>query len=124
MQLYCEACHAVFSEGYICPLCHKRGIREVRDHDICFFSEQTALMATVVENLLKQEGLHFIMKPVYGAGISSVTGQFLDSMRFYTYYTDYAKACALMETMFPTDENEPQDNDNDVETDLQSSEET
>lgn len=105
-MLYCESCHAVFSSGDRCPLCHKGHVREAQDADLCFFSEHPSFMASVVENLLHQNGLRFITRPVYGAGISAVTGQFLESIRFYTTYNQYARACELMETMFPDKEDE------------------
>lgn len=105
-MLYCESCHAVFSDGRVCPLCHKRYIRDVRENDLCFFTEQPFLMASVVEDILKKERLNFVTRPVHGAGISAVTGAMLESIRFYTPYTEYAKACEFMETMFPDEEQE------------------
>ena len=69
-MLYCVSCHAVFSTGTSCPLCHKRNIRQVQDSDLCFFTEQTSVMSSVVEDILKQNGLRFVTRPVYGAAIS------------------------------------------------------
>ncbi len=100
-MLYCVSCHAVFSTGTSCPLCHKRYIRQVQDSDLCFFTEQTSVMSSVVEDILKQNGLRFVTRPVYGAAISAVTGTVLESIRFYTPAKYYATACELMDTMFP-----------------------
>lgn len=103
-MLFCESCHAVFSNGHFCPLCRKRTIRDVKENDLCFFTEQKYLMTSVVEDILNQNALPFITRPVYGAGITAVTGQVLDSIRFYTPYLHYEQACGLMETMFPEEE--------------------
>lgn len=103
MNFYCENCHSVFPESSTCPLCRKRNVRLPQNDDLCFLCEVRGLMATVVEDVLQQEGLRFIKRPVYGAGISAVTGQFLDSMRFYTVYSEYEKGRELVDAMFDSE---------------------
>ena len=106
-MLYCPSCASVFENEEAvnpkCPICHSHRLREAREEDICLFAEYDAVMATVVTDLLTQENLPFLTRPIYGAGISAITGQTLDSIRFYTRYPYYALAVDFMEHMFPVE---------------------
>ena len=102
-MMYCEYCSHLAEENR-CPVCGRRNLREVREKDPCFLTEQDFIHTGILEDVLQQNGIPFLKKNVLGAGLSIKVGPMLDRGRFYVAYDMLPKAQELVEELFAPDE--------------------
>lgn len=89
--MYCEKCSRVF-DGERCPACGSRRVRQPADGDLCFLAEQDYLTTSILEDMLKQEGIPFLAKGVMGAGLAVKAGPTLERTRFYVPFEHLQQA--------------------------------
>ena len=106
-MMYCEYCSHLAEENH-CPVCGRRNLREVREKDPCFLTEQDFIRTGILEDVLRQNGIPFLKKSVLGAGLSIRVGPMLDRGRIYVAYDLLPRAQDLMDDLFSPDETEPQ----------------
>ena len=102
-MMYCEACSRLVEEDR-CPACGNRNLREPKEKDPCFLTEQDFISSGILEDVLKQNGIPFLRKNVLGAGISIKVGPMLDRGRFYVACNQLPEARELTEELFAPDE--------------------
>ena len=104
--MYCEnCCHIIEAER--CPLCKSRKVREPGPKDPCFLTEQDYISSGILEDLLKQNGIHYLKKDVMGAGMAIKVGPMLERSRFYVPFEQLENAVSVVEDVFsPADEEE------------------
>ena len=101
--MYCEKCKRIIDAGR-CPACGSRKVREPAPDDLCFLTEQDYLSSGILEDMLKQRGIPFLIKNVMGAGLAIKVGPMLDRSRFYVPYSNLKNAEALVEDLFSAPE--------------------
>ena len=106
-MMYCENCSRLVEEDR-CPVCHSRNLREPKEKDPCFLTEQDFVSSGILEDVLKQSDVPFLKKNVLGAGIAVRVGPMLDRSRFYVAYDLLPKAQELAEDLFAPDESAEQ----------------
>ncbi len=95
--MYCASCNRlVYKEK--CPGCGSRNLRLPGSEDYCFLTEPEPLWAQAMEDLLTDNGVEFLKRNVYGAGMISKTG--IRRIRFFVRYRDYEKAKELNDAFF------------------------
>ena len=102
-MMYCETCNHL-AEGDRCPVCGSRNLREPKEKDPCFLTEQDFVSSGILEDVLKQNGIPFLRKNVLGAGVAIKVGPMLDRGRFYVAFDLLPKARELTEDLFAPDE--------------------
>lgn len=102
-MMYCENCSRLTEEDR-CPFCRSRNLREPKEKDPCFLTEQDFVSSGILEDVLKQNGVPFLKKNVLGAGVAIRVGPMLDRGRFYVAYDLLPKARELAEDLFAPDE--------------------
>ena len=108
-MMYCEDCgHLVEEER--CPNCGNRNLREPKEKDPCFLTEQDYVSSGILEDVLKQEGIPFLRQNVLGAGVAIKVGPMLDRGRFFVAWDQLPKARELAEELFaPAGDAEPEE---------------
>lgn len=96
--MYCEKCKRII-EADRCPACGSRKVREPEPGDPCFLTEQDYLFSGILSDLLKQNGIHFLIKNVLGAGISVKVGPMLDRSRFYVPLEQLESARSVLDEL-------------------------
>lgn len=97
--MYCETCSRIVEEDR-CPFCKNRRLREPGPKDPCFVAEQDYVSSSILEDVLKQNGIPFLKKSVLGAGIAIRVGPVLDRSRFFVPYEQLEKAASVVEELF------------------------
>jgi len=97
-MLYCEKCLSLRNESK-CPEC-KGKLRPVTDGDFCFLVEKEVMWAQMIRDLLKDNGIDSVYRPVLGAGLSMYSGPSLDRHRLYVPYALLPQAQEILETFF------------------------
>lgn len=100
--MYCEKCSRIF-DGYsaLCPACGSRKVREPRMDDACFLVEKEAIWGEMLADVLTQNGIVFLKRPVLGAGIALKLGQRMERYRFYVPYSRREEAQEILDSLFP-----------------------
>ena len=101
--MYCENCCRIIQEER-CPHCRSRKVREPGPDDLCLLTERDYLSSGILEDMLKQSGIPFLIKNVMGAGLAIKVGPMLDRSRFYVPYSNLKNAEALVEDLFSAPE--------------------
>ncbi len=100
-MLYCEKCRSAVNEGEkVCPVCGGKKLRPVREDDPCFLAEKDQIWSEVVEDLLKDNGIPFLMKGRMGAGLAINVGPMFEKNRYYVNYADLERAKELVDSVF------------------------
>lgn len=100
-MLYCEKCRSAVNEGEkVCPVCGARKLRPVREDDPCFLVEKDQIWSEVVEDLLKEGGIPYLMKGRMGAGLAISVGPMFEKNRYYVNFPDLERARELMDSVF------------------------
>lgn len=102
---YCEECKVVFQEDK-CPVCGSRHVREVMPDDPCFLVEKEQIWASVLSEVLDDNGIPFFCKNVLGAGMAIKTGPMRERVRFYVKKCDIPKANDIVEELFSAGDDE------------------
>ena len=103
--MYCETCNYL-TEEESCPVCGGTDLREPKEKDPCFLTEQDYVFSGVLEDVLRQNGIPFLRKNLLGAGLAMRVGPTLDRGRFFVAYDLLPKAQELVDELFAPDESE------------------
>ena len=107
--MYCEKCSRIVEEQQ-CPYCKGKKLREPADNDPCFVTEQDYIPSGILQDVLKQNGIPYLIKSVLGAGIAIRVGPVLDRSRFYVPFRCLNQATEIVEEVFSDKEgNEPEE---------------
>ena len=101
--MYCERCCRII-DGNRCPVCRRSNVREPGLKDPCFLTEQDYLPTSILEDVLKQNGIPFLTKGVMGAGLAIKAGPVMERTRFYVPYERLEQATAVVDELFAPDE--------------------
>ncbi len=97
--MYCEKCSVLF-EGSSCPVCGGKKIREAKEDDICFLTEQGKIESDLLAEVLEQNGILFLKKGRRGAALSMMAGFMMESFRFYVACRNFDAANMLVRELF------------------------
>ena len=104
--MYCEKCSRIIEEDR-CPFCNNRRVREPREKDPCYLTEQDYISSGILEDVLKQSNIPYLKKDVMGAGMAIKVGPMLERSRFYVRFEHLETARELADELFATEsENE------------------
>lgn len=96
---YCERC-MVPTEEDCCPVCGERKLWPILPEDPCFVAELSVPWSDMFSDILKQEGIPCLGRPVWGAGWTTVLGSKFERIRFYVPYDRLPSARGLAEELF------------------------
>lgn len=102
-MMYCEKCCQAVEEAS-CPTCGSSRLREAKEKDPCFLTEQDFIHTGILEDILGQNSIPFLRKNVLGAGMAIKVGPMLERGRFYVPYELLPKAQALVNDFFSEEE--------------------
>ncbi len=106
--MYCEKCCRII-ESDRCPVCRSRKTREPGPKDPCFLTEQDYVSSGILEDMLNQNGIHFLKKDVMGAGMAIKVGPMLERSRFYVPFEQLDSAASIVDDVFsPADAETPE----------------
>ena len=110
MSMYCEHCNQVF-ETELCPSCGNEGTRIPEPGDLCFLTEQGYVQATILADILTQNGIPYMtrMRSIKGCGTIM-----MGNRQFFVAYRDLEIARNVVNDLFYTHEEEAE-NDQPVE---------
>ena len=97
--MYCENCFVIY-ESDRCPICGSRHGRQAQPDDFCRLTEKDILWGGMLEDVLKQNGIPYYTKRLWGAGMSIKMGYLLEDVSFYVPHSRLAEAQALVEELF------------------------
>lgn len=106
--MYCESCCRIIEETNRCPHCRGKKIRDPEPKDPCFLTELNYVNSSILEDVLKQEGIPYLRKDLLGAGLAIRVGPVLDWGRFFVSYENLEKAKAIVDGVF-SDKKEAED---------------
>lgn len=92
--MYCPNCY-ILANGTHCPVCGSKKLRVPNQDDYCFLVEKELIWATVLEDLLKDNGLPFVIRNTLGAGLAAKIGPALERKRFFVPFQHYTRAKEL-----------------------------
>ena len=102
--MYCEKCKRIIDAEDRCPACGSRHVRELRQDDLCFLTERDYVSTGILEDVLKQNGVPYLLKNVMGAGLAIKVGPMLDRGRFYVSQDRLQEAEGIVADLFPEPE--------------------
>ena len=106
-MLYCEKCKTAF-DGDLCPVCGSRKkTRPVREDDLCRLKEIDMIWSEVAEDVLKENGIPYLIKGRLGAGLAVYVGQMFEKNIFYVPYEKLEEARELTERIFAETQEDP-----------------
>ena len=97
--MYCENCHVVY-ESDRCPICGSRCGREATPDDFCLLTEKDVFWGGMLEDVLKQNGIPYYTKHMWGAGMTIRMGYLLENVSFYVPMSMLSQAQQLVEELF------------------------
>ena len=102
MNLYCEKCSRIV-ESDPCPYCGCGPVRAAEPRDLCFLTEQGFVQATILADILTQNGIPYMtkMRSIKGCGTIMMSNRL-----FYVACEHLEAAQAVVEELFYTHEEE------------------
>ena len=96
--MYCERCNRLVYKVK-CPSCGGQDLRMPQSDDFCYLTEPEHLWTQALRDILKDNGIEFLERNIYGAGQVKRTG-IPQRVRFFVRCRDYQKAKELNEAFF------------------------
>ena len=96
--MYCERCNRLVHKQK-CPGCGRKDLRMPQYDDFCFLTEPEPLWTQALKDLLQDNGVEYLTRNVFGAGMVTKTG-IPQRVRFFVRYRDYQQAKELNEAFF------------------------
>ena len=96
--MYCERCNRLVYKQK-CPGCGSKALRLPGSEDFCFLTEPEPLWIQALMDLLRDNGVEYLTRNVFGAGMVTKTG-IPQRTRFFVRYRDYGTARELNEAFF------------------------
>ena len=102
MDLYCEKCSRIV-ESDPCPYCSCGPVRSPEPRDLCFLTEQGYVQATILADILTQNGIPYMtrMRSIKGCGPIMMGNRL-----FYVAYEQLEAARIVVEELFYTHKEE------------------
>ncbi len=102
MSMYCENCNRL-TESDPCSHCGSRSVRDPEPRDACFLTEQGYVQASILADILKQNGIPFMtkMRSIKGCGTIMMSNRL-----FYVACQDLKDALTVVDELFYTHEEE------------------
>lgn len=97
--MYCEKCFVVY-ESERCPICGSRRGRESAPDDFCLLTEKDVFWGGMLEDVLKQNGIPYFTKHMWGAGMTVRMGYLLENVSFFVPMSQLSQARQLVEELF------------------------
>lgn len=98
MNLYCEECGRLV-EANPCPHCGSEAVRTPETGDPCFLTEQGYIQATILADILTQNGIPYMTKIRSIKGCGTIL---MGNRLFYVSWQNLASARAVVEELFYT----------------------
>lgn len=98
--MYCEKCKLYFEGENKCPDCGSKKVREVKNDDVCFVIEINMILAGLLEEVYKQNGIPYMIKGRLGAALTLTLGSGIETTSFYVPYSCLEKAKELADDIF------------------------
>ena len=102
MNLYCEKCNRIV-ETDPCPYCGSTPVRTEESPDLCFLTEQGFVQATILGDILTQNGIPYMTKMRSIKGCGAIT---MSNRLFYVARERLEAARSVVEDLFYTHEEE------------------
>ncbi len=96
---YCENC-AMLTEYDRCRRCGSTALREPAPNDYCFLTERSMMWAEALRDLLEDNQIESVYRPVLGAGLSAQLGSALERYRVYVPLSRFEDARELCDDFF------------------------
>ncbi len=101
--MYCAKCQKIIATRS-CKDCGSYWVREVLPEDVCYLTEREQIWGEMLEDVLRQNGIPYIIRRTLGAGLSMSIGAMLECYRFYVPFGALEKAQEIVDELFPDDE--------------------
>ncbi len=93
-MLYCQNCMILTSDNNKCPVCNGK-LREAREDDPVYLVEKDHIFTESIEEILAQNNIPSLKKPLFGAGLAPRTG-YAETYQIYVPFRFYDKAKELI----------------------------
>ncbi|MBQ2957733.1 MAG: DUF2007 domain-containing protein [Clostridia bacterium] len=103
--MYCAKCQRIIPIRS-CPECGSLRVREAAADDVCYLTEQIQIWAEMLEDVLRQNGIPFMVRRTLGAGLSMSVGAMLECHRIFVPFAELDRALSIVAELFPGDEGE------------------
>lgn len=103
--MYCAKCQRIVATR-TCRDCGSDWVREAGADDICYLVEKEQIWAEMLEEVLRQNGIPFLIRHTLGAGITMSVGAMLECHKIYVPFETLDQALAIVDELFPTDAGE------------------
>ena len=101
--MYCAKCQRIIATRS-CRDCGSYWVREVQPDDVCYLTEREQIWGEMLEDVLKQNSIPYIIRRTLGAGLSMSIGAMLECYRFYVPFGALEAAQEIVDELFPDDE--------------------
>ncbi len=101
--MYCAKCQKIIPTR-TCADCGSYWVREACAEDVCYLTEKEQIWSEMLEEVLRQNGVPFLVRRTLGAGLSMSVGPMLECHRIYVPFGALDRALALVDELFPGDE--------------------
>lgn len=101
--MYCAKCQRIIATRS-CMNCGSFWVREVMENDVCYLTEREQIWGEMLEDVLKKNGIPYIIRRTLGAGLSMSIGAMLECYRFYVPFAALEAAQEIVDELFPEDE--------------------
>lgn len=98
---YCAECCRVW-EGDRCPCCGKTLMSPPHPRDFCLLLEKEAMWADMLREVLQDQGIPCVHKPLLGAAMAMSLGGALERYQLYVPYENLLEAKIIAEQLFET----------------------
>lgn len=96
---YCPHC-LMLQEKETCACCGASPLYLPHPKDFCFLQEREAMWAEMLQDVLKDQGIPCVHKPVYGAALMMNVGTAMERYRLYVPYEHLLDARSIAEQLF------------------------
>ncbi len=97
--MYCEGCKRLYSGGTRCPSCRRPG-REPLPEDLVVVCDRPVLLAEMLSDILRSEGIENIKQGILGAGLSSILGMHAEKVSILVPFALLEQAREIEEAFF------------------------
>lgn len=103
-MMYCEHCNRLIETSTEkCPSCGNRSLRQPNAEDYCFLMEQEPMWGEMLADVLKQNGIAFVIQKELGGGLADRVGPILERYYLYVKFGQLDEARNLAAELFPAE---------------------
>jgi len=103
VKMYCSKCQRIIATR-TCSDCGSYWVREATGEDVCYLTDQQQIWAEMLEEVLRQNGIPFLIRRTLGAGLAMSAGAMLECHRIYVPFAELDRALAIVDELFPGEE--------------------